>query len=81
MENKLGFHPDPKLKLMEQVREVLAIIIMPPHRADLLPMYNGPHALMANSLRPGPAINKKPRPRGEERGLVDNSAGHGCLSS
>ncbi len=23
MENKLGFRPDPKLKLMEQVREVL----------------------------------------------------------
>ena len=37
MENRPRFNPNPKLKLMEQVREVMRIIIMPIAPSRLTP--------------------------------------------
>ncbi len=51
----LDFTPVRNSSSWSRYARCYAIILCLPHRAGLLPMYDGPHALMANSLRPCPA--------------------------
>lgn len=114
MESKLGFHPKPKLKLMEQVREVLRyyhyacrteqtccqwimrfihFLAARPISGTLVSGMCGSGLRLMECVRLRikdlsrltasvlPAINKKTRPRGEERGSIGNDIGHGCLCS